>query len=229
MAATAPVPIPVSVESGRTRVFASALDWPGWSRGARSEAEALASLLAYAPRYARIVEPSPGGFTVPRDGAGLGVVDRLTGGSGTDFGVPSHESGPDGRPMAAAEVDRQVAILHACWAAFDGAVAAAQGIELRKGPWGGGRDLDRILSHVVEADEAYLVQLGARPPRTPGSLVDRVAPLRATIEQTFRARAAGEAPATAVKRPWSPRYFARRCAWHVLDHAWEIEDRAAPG
>jgi hypothetical protein len=24
---------------------------------------------------------------------------------------------------------------------------------------------------------------------------------------------------------WSARYFARRSAWHLLDHAWEIEDR----
>jgi hypothetical protein len=24
---------------------------------------------------------------------------------------------------------------------------------------------------------------------------------------------------------WPPRYFIRRSAWHVLDHAWEIEDR----
>jgi hypothetical protein len=25
---------------------------------------------------------------------------------------------------------------------------------------------------------------------------------------------------------WSIRYYARRSAWHALDHAWEIEDRA---
>jgi hypothetical protein len=25
---------------------------------------------------------------------------------------------------------------------------------------------------------------------------------------------------------WLPRYFVRRVAWHALDHAWEIEDRA---
>ena len=28
---------------------------------------------------------------------------------------------------------------------------------------------------------------------------------------------------------WLPRYFVRRAAWHVLDHAWEIEDRALDG
>ena len=35
---------------------------------------------------------------------------------------------------------------------------------------------------------------------------------------------------TATSRPnvWSrTRYFARRVAWHVVDHAWEIEDRIA--
>ncbi len=26
-------------------------------------------------------------------------------------------------------------------------------------------------------------------------------------------------------RKWNRRYAARRVAWHVLDHAWEIEDR----
>jgi hypothetical protein len=29
-----------------------------------------------------------------------------------------------------------------------------------------------------------------------------------------------------TKRPWSPRFFVRRSAWHALDHAWEIEDRS---
>jgi hypothetical protein len=27
---------------------------------------------------------------------------------------------------------------------------------------------------------------------------------------------------------WTSRYAARRIAWHVLDHAWEIEDRSEP-
>jgi hypothetical protein len=29
-----------------------------------------------------------------------------------------------------------------------------------------------------------------------------------------------------TKNPWSPRYAVRRAIWHVLDHAWEIEDRS---
>jgi hypothetical protein len=27
---------------------------------------------------------------------------------------------------------------------------------------------------------------------------------------------------------WPHRYAARRMAWHVLDHLWEIEDKSAP-
>jgi hypothetical protein len=30
-------------------------------------------------------------------------------------------------------------------------------------------------------------------------------------------------------RKWTSRYAARRVAWHSLDHAWEMEDRSAPG
>jgi hypothetical protein len=26
-------------------------------------------------------------------------------------------------------------------------------------------------------------------------------------------------------RVWAPRHFVCRVAWHVLDHAWKIEDR----
>ena len=31
--------------------------------------------------------------------------------------------------------------------------------------------------------------------------------------------------AGATEGPWSPAYAIRRIAWHVLDHAWEIEDK----
>jgi hypothetical protein len=46
----------VYVEAGKKKVFAGALDWPGWTRGGRDEHEALAALGAYAPRYAVVTE-----------------------------------------------------------------------------------------------------------------------------------------------------------------------------
>ena len=226
--------IRVAVEAGSKRAFATAVDWPGWSRGAKSEAEALAALVAYGDRYRRVVSRSPGGFHAPDDVAGLEVVERPRGGSGTDFGVPGADLAADDSPLGGAELERQAAILRACWRSFDRAAEAAVGVVLRTGPRGGGRELEKISEHAVEAEEAYLRQLGARPPKGPSRAVgaslpaDRWPDLREAMLVTLAARAGGEPPATQVKRPWSPRYFVRRAAWHVLDHAWEIEDRAAP-
>ena len=225
--------IRVAVEAGSRRAFATAVDWPGWSRGATSEAEALAALVAYGDRYRRVVVRSPGGFDAPDDVAGLEVVERPRGGSGTDFGVPGADLAADDSPLGGAELERQAAILRACWRSFDRAAEAAVGVVLRTGPRGGGRELEKIAEHALEAEEAYLRQLGARPPRAGDSSgadspADRWPDLREAMLVTLAARAGGEPPATQVKRPWSPRYFVRRAAWHVLDHAWEIEDRAAP-
>ncbi|HET7028101.1 MAG TPA: hypothetical protein VFI28_10470, partial [Candidatus Limnocylindrales bacterium] len=50
-------PVRVMVEKGRKkRSLASAFDWPGWERSARTEAEALDVLAAYRPRYAKVAE-----------------------------------------------------------------------------------------------------------------------------------------------------------------------------
>jgi hypothetical protein len=32
-----------------------------------------------------------------------------------------------------------------------------------------------------------------------------------------------------VPNGWTTRYAARRIAWHVLEHAWEMQDRTDPG
>ena len=47
-------PTRVCLEVGSTWVFATAFDWPGWCRRARSEEEALECLLGYNDQY-RIV------------------------------------------------------------------------------------------------------------------------------------------------------------------------------
>jgi hypothetical protein len=67
----------VYVELGSKRAFASALDWPGWTRPGRDERLALESLLAYAPRYARVVARSRLGFRAPSIVDVLAVVDRV--------------------------------------------------------------------------------------------------------------------------------------------------------
>jgi hypothetical protein len=212
----------VVVESGQKRTFASAVDWPGWSRAGRNADEALAALVAYGPRYVRVLRDAPG-FQPPHDVDDLEIIQRLAGGSGTDFGVPSSAATADDRPIDTDELHRQVDILEACWSYLDRAADRARGKTLTTGPRGGGRPLAKIVGHVEEAQAAYLHQLGSRPPRGADSETIR----RLSIE-SLRARVAGDAlpNANQVKRPWSPRYFLRRAAWHVLDHAWEIEDRS---
>jgi hypothetical protein len=220
---TKPESIAIYLEVGAKRTFASAVDWPGWSRGARSEQEAIAALVSYGDRYKAVVRSAAPKFTAPKDTSEFKIVKRLTGNAGTDFGVPSFGLPSDGEPIGAAELERLGRILEACWEAFDRAARSAKGLELRKGPRGGGRDLDKMSAHVVEADQAYMAQLGGRPPK-----VAAAAELHDAMLEALRARVRGLpfAEPRDTKNPWTPRYFARRVGWHVLDHAWEIEDRA---
>ena len=218
----------VYLEIGARRTFAGAIEWPGWCRMGRSEAAALEALLVYAPRYARVVEAA--GMRAATAGE-LDVVERLTGNATTDFGAPGAPPAADDRPLDAADLDRQSRLLMAAWQAFDitWREALEAGVELTKGPRGGGRDLPKMVEHILGAEEAYLAGLGSRHPRVPGAKVaDRMAAVRETALATLAARGRGEPipDPSQTKRSWSPRYFVRRSAWHALDHAWEIEDRS---
>jgi hypothetical protein len=230
MAEQASDSVDVYVEMGQKLAFAGALDWPGWSRSGRGEAAALQALWAYGPRYARVLGAAGVGFRAPADGSELAVRERLQGNATTDFGAPAVAPSADAQPVDAAELRRLQDILMACWQAFDLAVPAARGKELRKGPRGGGRELADIVRHVLAAHAAYLGRIGWK--YQPGEGEDASAELRKIREVTLEALAAaarGELPAQGPRGSvyWTPRYFARRAAWHVLDHAWEIEDRAA--
>jgi hypothetical protein len=222
--------VPVYLESGDKRVFAAALDWPGWARGGRSPDEALAALVAAGPRYAAVVREVAPSFVAPKDPSELEVVHRLKGGSGTDFGVPGRSPEEDDRPIGRAERERLAVILRGAWAAFDAAATAAKGVELRKGPRGGGRDLGKIVDHVREAEEAYVVQVGAKRSVIDRGSGDATARRRAAILNIVATKTGGKPlpEPSGVGKPWNARYFVRRTVWHVLDHTWEIEDRARP-
>lgn len=99
---------------------------------------------------------------------------------------------------------------------------------MRKGPRGGGRNLQKLVEHVRDADQAYLSSLGGRLERKPeGELKQDLAALRQAILAALAMAVRGEIPAVGPRGGvrWMPRYFVRRLAWHELDHAWEIEDR----
>ena len=218
----------VYIEIGKTRSFAGALEWPGWCRSGREEPAALQSLFDYGPRYARAIQTARQGFAPPLEIATLTVVERLPGGGGTDFGPPEQVPSGDAQPITADELLRQTAVLRACWETFDAAASAASGSELRKGPRGGGRDLEKIVEHVQMAEVAYLGRLGGKlevPSGTGAELMMHAT--RNAILQTLERAAQGVVPAAGPRggKHWPVRYFVRRSSWHLLDHAWEIEDR----
>jgi hypothetical protein len=156
------------------------------------------------------------------------VVERPAGGSGTEFGVPGSPASADDEDVSAADLKRLVGILEAAWASFDAAADAAKGLTLTTGPRGGGRSREKMIGHVLEAELAYLGQLGSRPPKRPADPKVALPAVREAFVATLLARVATEPlpnPRNA-KTPWSPRYAVRRSAWHSLDHAWELEDRS---
>ena len=222
--------IPVYLEVGRRRVFASALDWPGWSRSGRDEESAQQALVDAGPRYRRALGLAGKGFAPPGTVSGLRVVERVPWNATTDFGAPGLEAASDDRPLPAAEAERLSTLLRACWAAFDASAEAAVGADLRKGPRGGGRELDAIVEHVLEADLAYLRAVGGLAPKGEDDVDARMTAMRAAFLHTVALLARGEpAPRTPRSgRLWAPRYTVRRSGWHAIDHAWEIEDRAEP-
>jgi hypothetical protein len=214
--------IRVYLEIGEKRVFASALEWPGWTRSARDEQQALETLAAYAPRYASVPKAARIEFATDAKPS-FKVVERVKGNATTDFGAPGIQASSDTKSLTPSEAEDICALLAASWKVFDAAVAKAPA-ELRKGPRGGGRDRDKIADHIIDAESAYITKLGLKlkTPRRDDKAGVQAA--RNEILDAIRASAGG--PQTGEKR-WPPRYVARRMAWHLLDHAWEIEDRSA--
>ena len=194
----------VYVEVGGKRAFASAADFPGWSRSGKDEAAAVANLAAYAPRYAKVAKLARIDF--PKAAPSFEVVERLKGNPTTDFGAPAIPARRESKPMTAKETERMVALMDACWRYLD-QVRARAPQALRKGPRGGGRDRDKMYQHVLDAELEYAKRIGLRLKQ----------PDHKALLESF------SNPNREEK--WPVPYVVRRTAWHALDHAWEMEDR----
>jgi hypothetical protein len=214
-------PTEVVLEVSRTLTFASAVEWPGWSRSGRTPDDALRALAEYAGRYAAVATIAHVRFA-PAAADELTVVDEIEGNATTAFGAPNLMAPTDDRPFSRSDADRQVRLLEASWAELD-RVAVEAPEHLRKGPRGGGRDRDKVVAHVVEAERSYARKIGVSHPPYHG---DRAAleACRAEVARVLRGSAASP-----LETRWPPRYFLRRATWHVLDHVWEIEDKSVPG
>jgi hypothetical protein len=218
------VPVDVVLEVAPKRTFASALDWPGWARSGRTEDDAVATLLAYAPRFAAVADRA--GLELPSGRALRSrVVERTTGDATTEFGAPSVVADADREPLTAARAARFASLLEAAWEVFD-EVAARAPAELRKGPRGGGRDRDAIVAHVVGAEVGYARRVRDRQRAPAPDPADRegVAAERAALVEVLSG--ASDGSPLVPGRGWPARYAYRRFAWHVVDHLWEIEDRS---
>lgn len=205
----------VYLEIGPKKVFACSIDWPGWCRIGKTEESALETLVDYASRY-RVIAERAGLEFAPGDPM---VVARVKGDSTTDFGAISAIPDSDREPVDAAEAARTAALARAAWAVF-AEVAAASPDELRKGPRGGGRDRDKMVAHVVEAERAYARKIGVR--HKPFKDETGLTALREDIAGVLEQPSGAIPPGT---KDWPVRYAARRIIWHVADHIWEMEDR----
>ena len=203
------------IEKGKTRVFAVAIDWPGWARSAKDEAGAIDALVEYGPRYKAAVKKR---IALPKSADEVRVVERSKGDSSTDFGVPGSPK-TDDETVTATELKKLIAVVDASWAAFNAAVKKAKGTTLAKGPRGGGRTLAKIIDHHDDGLRGYVNKVGG----------DAKAPdIRNELLDALEARNRGDLPDKGPRggSRWTARQAARRTAWHALDHAWEIEDRA---
>ena len=212
----------VMLEHGKKkRVVACAFDWPGWDRSTGKGGDVLAVLADYRSRYARVAERAGLSAQFGKIGE-LEVVEEVEGIGMTDYyGLSGRPASAETRPMTAAELERKVALLQACWRTFD-ETAAAVSDELRKGPRGGGWSKERIIGHVNGAEiQEFAPKVGVKVPLEtrddPIALGAYREEVVAAIRDHHRLGAAA--------RSWSLSFLIRRCAWHMLDHAWELEDR----
>jgi len=208
------------------RAVAFAADWPGWSRGAKTPELAVEMLESYRQRYRLIAVAAGMGVQFDREGPLETIEDKIGTGSTDFWGISFAPSATEVEPMTADDLDRKIALLQACWAFFD-RVAASVSAELRKGPRGGGRDRDQIIRHTIRTEsEDFAKRVGLRIPEEAALTPDGLRSHRREYTAAMRAYNAGEGKRM---RNWNLPFLIRHSAYHVLDHAWEMEDKDLSG
>ncbi len=222
------MPVRTVVEHGPKdkKVVVFAIDWPGWSRGAKTADVALATLESYRERYRPVAVAA--GMTEEFDAAGpLDVVEDRVGTGSTDFwGISFSPSSFEQGLMDEREIDRKIRLLGGSWSFFDG-VAARVTAEMRKGPRGGGRDREQIIRHTIRTEsEDFAKRLGLRIPENAALTARGLSDHREAYVAAMRAYNEGGGK---PMRSWTLPFLIRHSAYHVLDHAWEMEDKDLSG
>ncbi len=216
------LPVRVLVERGKKkRVVACAFDWPGWDRSAPISEDPLVVLETYRARYA-IVANQAGLETEFRAAGPFKVVEQVEGIGMTDYyGLSGRAASDEHDPMTDPQCERKIALLRSAWHTFDD-TAARVSPELRKGPRGGGRETNAIVHHVNGAEiNEFAPKVGVK---VSADVCDDPATLHA-YRDAFVAAIRVHHHRNEPARSWALQFLIRRCAWHMLDHAWELEDR----
>ncbi|MCZ7542077.1 MAG: hypothetical protein M5R40_00375 [Anaerolineae bacterium] len=205
------------------KVAAVAPDWPGLERGAKTEEAAIERLRSYLPRYSQVAKLAgmDGEFAAITT---VDIVEQYPGTGSTDFwGISFAFSSIDRQDMSSGELERELALMRACWAFFDD-VRVRVSAEMQKGPRGGGRDRDRIVRHTLYAEQDWAKKVGVLTPdgamlTDQGLKAHRDAYCHAIRDYHAQGKLAGKVA------KWPLRYLIRHTAYHTLDHAWEMEDK----
>src|SRR5690242_7747272 len=146
------------------RVVAVAPDWPGLARGATTEEAAVERLRSYVPRYAPVAKLA-GMEAALAAITHVDVVERYPGTGSTDFwGISFAFSSIDHQAMSGEALERELALMRACWVFFDD-VRSRVSAEMQRGPRGGGRDRDHIVRHTVATELGWTKKLGVLTPQ----------------------------------------------------------------
>ena len=212
----------VILEVGKKRrVVAGATDWPGLDRWGTSEDDAIEKLLSYVPRYAGVAEGAglAKAFGRARDVEVVERVPRIE--LDRLLGHRPRAFADRGEVLSPADLERRLDLLRACWAYFD-ETAGRVSPELRPGPRSAGRSRDQIIRHVyVNEPEQFTRKVEVRTPRDEVLTPDGLKRHRQESLDAIRAyNAEGK-----TARTWPIQFLVRRIAHHVMDHAWEMEDR----
>jgi len=219
------MPVRTVIEHGTKdkRSVAFSLDWPGWSRGARTAAQALETLEAYRDRYRPIAALA--GMSAEFDAAGpVEIVEDRIGTGSTDFwGISFSPSSTEQDPMDEGELDRKIKLLQAAWASFD-SVAARVSPDMQKGVRGGGRERDEIIGHVIRVESMDFARgVGIMVDDGNALIPDGIPAYREAYVAAMRDYNVGKV-AKRMRSRTLP-FLIRHSAFHTLDHAWEMEDK----
>ena len=205
------------------KVVAVAADWPGLERGAKSVEDAVERLRSYVPRYAQIAklaEMDSEFSTIKK----FDVVEQYPGIGGTDFwGISFTFSSIDKQGMSGDELERELALMQACWRFFDD-VRKRVSAEMQKGPRGGGRDRDHIVRHTLSVEQDWAGGVGVPAPDDAMLTGKELKAYRDAYCHAIRDyHSQGKWAGNRAK--WPLRFLIRHTAFHTLDHAWEMEDK----